>query len=261
MTLKGLAIDVSGNLYIVDNGNNCIRKVSTNGIITTYAGKADPRGQGSYGGDGGPADSAQLSLPTGVAVDGLGNVYIADLGNVRVRKVNIQGIISTVAGGGTKGLGDGGAADSAELTPWGVALDASGNMYIADFYGNRIRKVNTNGIISTIAGDSDGNYSGDGGPATASALNNPTGVIIDATGNIYITDSGDFRIRKVNTNGIISTYAGDGISGYSGDGGLATTAKMGYIPALAIDGSGNVYITDTDFNRIRVIYSSSSMNI
>jgi sugar lactone lactonase YvrE len=249
----GLALDGAGNIYIVDNGNNRIRKVNTNGIISTVA------GGGSKGlGDGGPADSAQLSNPTGITLDGAGNLYIADFGDNLVRKVSIKGIISTVAGGGNKGLGDGGSADSAILyDPSGVAVDASGNIYIASAYGNRIRKVNTSGIISTIAGDgnpSNPGYSGDGGPAINAELSAPLDVKVDGSGNIYIADANNYCIRKINTSGIISTYAGNGIGGYSGEGGLATDAKIGYIPAIALDSYGNLYIADIDFNRVQVVY-------
>ena len=253
----GIAVDLSGNVYITDNSNNRIRKVNTSGIISTFAGN----GIAGYSGDGGPATAAKLSLPMGLALDGMGNLYIADCQNERIRMVNTKGIISTVAGGDTTGhLGDGGPATSAELyNPNGVALDASGNVYIATYYDNRIRKVDANGIISTIAGNGfgfpyDGGYAGDGGPATAAELNHPTDVVVDASGNVYFADADNGVIRMVNTSGIISTYAGNGNGTYSGDGGLAKAAGIGFSQGIALDASGNLYITELYFNRVRVVY-------
>ena len=259
----GIAVDGSGNVFFVDFNNNCIRKINTSGIISTFAGYQGDPAFGGYSGDGGPATAAELSGPFGIAVDGSGNVYIADYSNDRIRKVNTSGIISTVAGTepNSRYLGDGGPADSAQLYGiHGVDLDASGNIYLASSNANLIRKVNTSGIISTIAGDTNlvvtGNagYSGDGGPATAAELQNPTDVVIDGSGNIYIADENNYRIRKINTSGIISTYAGNGTAGYSGDGGLGTAVKIGDVPSIAVDGFSNLYITDIDFNRIRVVY-------
>ena len=184
--------------------------------------------QQGYSGDNGPATSAELAGPTGVALDASGNLYIADYGNNRIRKVSPSGIITTVAGNGTDGFsGDNGPATSAELAdPWGVALDASGNLYIADIYNNRIRKVSPSGIITTVAGNGTGGYSGDNGPATSAELYDPSGVALDASGNLYIADYGNDRIRKVSPSGIITTVAGNGTVGYSGDNGPATIAEL-----------------------------------
>lgn len=251
----GVAVDATGNVYIADFVNHQIRKVNTSGIISTFAGQPAL----GFSGDGGAATSAQLNYPMGVAADAAGNIYIADNGNNRIRKVNTSGIISTFAGTGVGGFsGDGAAANLAQINaPTGVATDAAGNVYIVDANNDRIRKVNTSGIISTIAGTGVGGFSGDGAAATLAQLNNPSGVTVDAAGNIYIADMTNQRIRKINTSGIISTYAGVGTAGFSGDGGLATSAQINYPRGLAIDALGNVYIADATNHRIRVINTSS----
>ena len=249
----GIAFDSSGNMYVAEYSNHRIRKVTTSGIISTIAGN----GIQGYSGDGGAATAGELNNPSGVAIDGSGNVYIADLNNQRIRKVNVSGIISTFAGDGTGGFyGDGGSATSAKLqAPYGVAVDGSGNLLIADAYNNRIRKVTSSGIISTLAGNGTGGYSGDGGAATTGALNYPTGVAIDSSGNVYIADFNNHRIRKVNVSGFISTVAGNGTSGYFGDGGDPFYAKLNYPFGVATDRRGNIYISDRSNNRIRVINS------
>jgi sugar lactone lactonase YvrE len=251
----GVAVDSAGNIYIADFGNQRIRKVTAStGIISTVAGD----GIVGYSGDGGPATSAELDSPTGVAVDGAGNIYIADLGNYRIRKVTVStGKISTVAGDGIQGYsGDGGPATSAELYyATGVAVDTAGNIYISDVVNVRIRKVTAaTGIINTVAGDGAGGFSGDGGPATSAELSSPWGVAVDTAGNIYISDVSNQRIRKVTAStGIINTVAGDGTVGYSGDGGAATSAELNYPYGVAVDSAGNIYIADTVNNRIRAV--------
>jgi uncharacterized protein (TIGR03437 family) len=242
----GVSVDSALNLYIADESNNCVRKVS-NGVITALA------GGGSLLGDNGPATDAQLNGPSGVAVDSSGNLYIADLGNNRVRKV-ANGVITTVAGNGTRGFGgDNGPAISAQLAgPVGVAVDSAGNLYIAEAGNNRIRKV-SNGVITTVAGSgATYGFSGDYGPATAAQLNGPHGVAVDPAGNLYISDTGNDRIRKV-SNGVISTVAGDGTEGFDGDNGPATSAQLAFPSGVAVDSAGNVYIADAGNNRIRIL--------
>lgn len=249
-----VAVDVGGNVYISDGGNNRLRKVNTSGIITTIAGT----GVMGFSGDGGQATLAKLSGPVGVTVDASGNIYIAEPFNNRIRKINSSGVITTIAGNGNLGYsGDGGLATLAELNyPTGVAVDAAGNIYIGDQGNNCIRKVNTGGIITTIAGSGPGGYSGDGGPATLALLSTPAGVAVDAAGNVFIGDLGNQRIRKINTGGIISTIAGTGVQGFSGDGAAATLAQLNQPAGVTVDSSGNVYIADFTNSRIRKINSS-----
>ena len=219
-------------------------------IINTIAG-------GVVFGDGDLATNASFAHSSGVAVDGSGNIYIADEDDTRnkIRKVNINGIINTIAGNGSAGFGgDGSLAINASLNcPSGIALDGAGNIYIADWFNNRVRKVNRSGIISTIAGDGSAGYAGDGGLAVFASLNYPTGVAVDGAGNVYIADCNNNRIRKVNSSGIISTIAGDGNIGNGGDGGLATIANIVSPSGVAIDGVGNVYIADAGNSRVRKV--------
>jgi trimeric autotransporter adhesin len=247
---NGVAVDSAGNIFIAETGNRRIRKVTPSGKISTMAGN----GTRGNDGDGGLATAAQLNSPHGLAVDSAGNLYIAD--NYRIRKVTPAGIISTMAGNGTLGYsGDGDLATAAQLNngPTGLAVDSAGNLYIADLSNNRIRKVTTTGKISTVAGNGKQVYSGDGGPATSSALYYPTDVAVDSAGNLYIVDSQNHRIRKVTAAGIISTVAGNGDRGYSGDGGLATAAKLSGLISVAIDSAGNLYIVDSENHRIRKV--------
>ena len=255
----GVAVDASGNLFIVDNQNFRVRKVDTNGIITTVAGGG--AGGGTDGlGDGGAATNATLYYPDGLTLDASGELFIGDWGNSRVRKVDNNGIITTVAGGGagggTDGLGDGGAATNATLNgPVGLAFDSLGNLFIGDTVNNRVRKVDTNGVITTVAGGGNGGL-GDGGAATNASLNIPNGVALDAFGNLFIADTLNNRIREVHPNGIITTVSGGGAGGGTdgiGDGGLATNATLSGPQWAAVDGSGNLLITDYGHNRIRKV--------
>ncbi len=246
---SGVAADPSGNFYIADTLNNRIRKI-TSGTISTIVGN----GVFSYSGDGGAATSAQLSGPGAVAVDANGNLFIADTVNNVVREVTSKGVISTIAGNGTLGSGgDNAQAVAAQLgAPQGVAVDASGNVYVADTANARVRKI-SNGIITTYAGNGTQGYSGDGGPASAATLNTPVGLAVDKSGNLYIADSGNNVVRKVSNGGTITTVAGKGTQGYSGNGGPATAAQLNVPQGVAVDGSGNIYIADTLNNVIREV--------
>ena len=252
-----MALDGAGNLYIADSNNHRIRKVDASGVISTVAGT----GTFGFGGDGDPATAAQLASPAGVALDGAGNLYIADRSNNRIRKVDAAGMITTVAGDGTRGYGgDGGAAVAAQLaSPGGVTLDDAGNLYIADLFNHRIRKVDAAGVISTVAGDGMRGYGGDGGPAVAAQLSLPYGVALDGAGNLYIADTGNHRIRKVDAAGVISTVAGDGTPGFGGDGGPAVAAQLRSPTGVAVDGAGNLYIADVNNHRIRKVDAAGAI--
>ena len=307
----GLVVDSSGNLFIGDFGNNRVREVNTSGVISTVAGN----GTAGYSGDGGPAASAELNEPAGVAVDSAGDVFIGDVLNFVIREVK-AGSISTVAGNGQSVFfpsyttddplfstygGDNSAATSAELaTPGGVAVDSAGNVFIADGGNGRVRKVDANGIITTVAGGGSG---GDGGPATSAHIADPTGVAVDSSGNIFISEyfgpkirkvdasgtistitgsNGELagptdvavdsagnvfiadrqsnRILKVDTSGTLTTVAGNGTWGYSGDGGPATSAELAGPNGVAVDSTGEVFIADWENNAVRKVDSSGTIS-
>ena len=250
-----LAVDGSGNLYVSDTVNHLIRRIDPEGVITTIAGT----GEGGYGGDGGPATEARLFRPGGLAVDGSGNLHVADISNYRIRKIDPEGVITTIAGTGEPGYGgdgDGGPATEARLfRPGGLAVDGSGNLYVADTLSNRIRKIDSEGVITTIAGTGERGYGGDGGPAAEAQLNSPDGLVLDGSGNLYVADASNHRIRKIDSEGMITTIAGTGESGYGGDGGPAAEAQLRFPYGLALDGSGNLYVADASNHRIRKIDS------
>jgi uncharacterized protein (TIGR03437 family) len=245
-------VDPSGNIFISDLGNEVVRKVTaSNGNISTFAGNNTT----GFSGDGGPAASAQLYLPVGLAMDSAGNLYIADSRNNRVREVTTDGNINTIAGTGNATFGgDGGQATRASLNaPYGLAVDSAGNLYIADSGNNRIRKVAPNGIITTVAGNGRAGFGGDGGIATNAALSKPLGTAVDTAGDILIADFGNNRVRAVGANGVIATVAGTGAQGYTGDGGAATSAAVSSPTGVAADNAGNVYIADFGNNVIRML--------
>jgi uncharacterized protein (TIGR03437 family) len=241
---EGIAVDGAGNVYIAETNNHLIRRIQmSTGLMTTVAGGGDSVG------DGGQATDANIGLPTSVALDRAGNLYIPDTTSNRVRKVVLStGIISTVAGSGTGGFsGDGGSATSANLFgPWGVATDNTGNLYIADRYNHRVRRVVlATGVISTVAGNGTPAFGGDGGLATNASLFQPSTVAVNGTGDLYIADTSNKRIRRVSgLTGIISTIAGNGTYTIGGDGGVATSAGVNSPSGVALDGSGNLYISD-----------------
>jgi uncharacterized protein (TIGR03437 family) len=263
--LSGVAVDTSGNLYITDSLDNRIRKISPSGTITTIAGNGSAGFGYGGSGDNGPATTASLYSPLGVAVDTLGNLYIADTIDHRIRKVSPGGIITTIAGNGFMGFGggggfggDGGPATAARLyLPEGAAVDTLGNLYIADSFNQRIRMVSSGGTITTIAGNGRVGFGGDGGPATAAQLSNPNGVAVDTSGNLYIADSGNGRIRKVSRSGVITTVAG---GGRGGDGGPATAAQISP-RGIAIDTLNNLYIADSSTSGVRKLVPSPQSTV
>jgi sugar lactone lactonase YvrE len=246
---NGVAADSLGNRYIADTGSHRILRVDSVGIVTKVAGT----GYSGFSGDNGLATVAQLNNPTAVAVDAQGNLFIADQKNFRIRRVDSSGIITTVAGVGTTGFsGDGGDATVAQLGYVdGIAVDSTGNLVIADSTNNRIRRVDGESIITTVVGTGVAGFSGDGGAASAAELKGPRGVAVDDIGNLYIADSGNQRVRMVNTSGNILTLAGDGSPGFSGDNGPATSAQLQFPQAVSADNLGNLYIADTSNHRIR----------
>ena len=248
----GLAADANGNVYLADQNNNVVRKVDTNGTITTFAGT----GAQGFSGDNGPATQALLNQPSGVCVAPSGVVYVNDQKNNRVRAISTSGTITTVAGSGsTLSSGDGGPATSAGMVnPIRCAVDQSGNLYIADQNAHDIRKVNTSGVISTFAGIANAQgFSGDNGPAVAAQMSNPTAVSFDAAGNLYVTDQFNHRIRKIDTSGTITTVAGNGVNGFFGDHGPATSASLNYPGETVVDSAGNLFIVDTVNQVIRLV--------
>ncbi len=261
----GLAVDGSGNLYIADSGNHVIRKVDSSHVITTVAGQCLPSAcAGGYSGDGGAATSALLNAPMGVAVDGAGNLYIADYGNHAIRRVDgTSGNITTIAGDGTpEYTGDGGLATAARLNhPYALALDGNGNLFIAELDNDVIRKIDTSGNISTVAGNHSAGFSGDGGPATNAKLSGPVGVAFDKAGDFYIADHFNNALRKVDVDGVITTVAGSPStgSGYAGDSGPATSAQMNGPNSVVVDSNGNLYSAEFHNNVIRKVDVSSAL--
>ncbi|MFD1141442.1 T9SS type A sorting domain-containing protein [Larkinella insperata] len=252
---SGVAVDAQGNIFITDRLNQRIRKIDASGMISTVAGS----GIRGFAGDGGAATSARLADPQNITLDGQGNLFIADSENNRIRKVNTNGIINTVAGNGSADFsGDGGlATDAALYVPQGVAVDAQGNIFIADLLNLRVRKVTTNGIINTVAGNGSTGFNGDNQAATSASLDIPQNVMVDTQNNLFIADILNHRVRKVASNGIINTVVGSGLQGFSGDGGIATSANL-YRPAsMALDAQGNLFIVDSQNHRIRKVTPQS----
>ena len=255
----GVALDPAGNLYIADNTNYRVRKVNAaTGIIETVAGI----GEWGFSGDGGPATSARMAQAWSIAVDAAGNVFVGDVNYMRVRRIDAAtGVIQTVAGnGGFAAYGDGGLAVNAAIgVPNGIGLDGAGNLFIADDFNSRVRRVDAaTGIITTVAGNGVGGFGGDGGPATAASLSQPSAVVADAGGNLFIADWGNNRVRRVDAaTGVITTVAGNGSEVFSGDGGAATSAGIWAPTGLALDGEGNLLISDAGGKRVRRVEAAT----
>ncbi len=245
----GLAFDSKGDLYIADRNNHRVRKIDSRGIISTVAGTGTP----DMGGDDGPALEAHLNYPSDVAVDPDGNLFISDRSNNRIRKVDPEGIISTIAGLGLPGYGGdfGPALDAFLKYPFGIALGNEGDLYIADRGNNRIRKIDSRGIITTLAGDSLHSFSGDYGPSNQSSLAYPTDVVVDPTGNVFIADRNNNRVRKVDNLGIITTVMGTGKADYNGDNEIGSETNLHLPFAIALDGKGNLLVVDRSHFRVR----------
>jgi hypothetical protein len=267
----GVALDSAGNLSIA-GGLSLIRKITPDGVISTVAGAPTAQGLQGFSGDGGPAVGAKLFDPGGVALDSTGNLYVADSGNSRIRHVSEDGVITTVVGNGQQDglstvVGDAGPGMAANVGlngPQGLTFDTGGNLYIADTFYSRVRRVTPDVTITTVAGNGfpislTGN-SGDGGPATSAALFEPSSVAVDLDGSLYIAETLNHRIRKVSTNGTITTIAGNGTQGYSGDAGPATSAMLDSPAGVSVDGAGNIYIADWGNNRIRIVTPDGTIN-
>jgi sugar lactone lactonase YvrE len=258
----GLALDALGNLYTADCEDGYVFRIDPSGQITAIAGTGFVSLSGGISGDGGPAVKAQLDCPADLAFDRHGNLLVADHANNRIREIDHARVIRTVVGGGPLGTGpddgelkgDGGPAIRAWLQePQSIVFDQQGDLYIADRDNHAIRRVDTRGIITTIAGTGTEGFSGDGGPATQAKLARPLGLAFDAAGNLYFADSANFRIRRVDTHGVITTFAGTGTAGYSGDGGPAIRTKMDPEDALVFDSAGALYFVDIDHHVVRMI--------
>ncbi len=259
---RSVAADGSGNVYVADSRDHRIRKIDAEGMITTFAGTGD-RGDS---GDGGPATEARLAFPVAVTVDATGSVYVADSDNHRIRKIDLQGTITTYAGGGQRGYGgDGGSATEALLAyPSGLAVDPAGNLYVADSWNHRIRRIDASGTITTFAGNGILGFRGDGTAAARSWLAYPSAVATDSAGNVYVADNWNHRIRRIDASGIMTTLAGRGDDGDRGDGGPAIEASLAYPVAVGTDRAGNVYAVSYSFqtanHRVRMVDASGMIS-
>lgn len=246
-----VTLDGTGAIYVADCKTQTVKRINKDGSIRVVAGDGEAR----YNGDGGPALKASMQYPLDVAFDKAGNMYIADGGNHRIRKVDRAGRISTIAGTGQQGhTGDGGPAVKATFNfPIALAIDRQGNILVAERHNHCIRKITPAGTISTFAGTGSEGYSGDGGPAARAQINEPTDVAVDGNNNVYIADLANHRIRKVSSSGQISTFAGTGFDGYSEDGTMATACRMSYPYGVFADDKGNVYYSDNHNALIRMV--------
>ncbi|TKC82919.1 hypothetical protein FAZ69_24755 [Trinickia terrae] len=240
---EGVAVDASGNVYVGDRSNNEIRVITPAGVVSTLAGSTT---SGSANGTG---SAASFNTPSGVAVDTSGNVYVADAFNNEIRKITSAGVVSTLAGSTTSGSTDGTGSAASFKTPYGVAVDSSGNVYVADTFNNEIRKITSAGVVSTLAGSTtSGSADGTG---SAASFNHPYDVALDGSGNIYVADGGNNEIRKITPAGVVTTLAGSTTSG-SADG-TGTAASFNFPFGVAARSNGFVYVGDASNNEIRVI--------
>ena len=255
----GLTVDAAGNVYVADADNHRVRRIGLGGRIETFAGT----GVAGFGGDGGPATEAQLNHPAGLTVDAAGNVYVADTDNHRVRRIGLGGRIETFAGTGARGYdGDGGPATEHRLNhPFDVAADASGSVYVADVSNRRIRRIAQDGTIETFAGTGTAGDSGDGGAATDAQIDQPAGLAVSSAGYVFVADWGKHRVRRIAPDGTIETYAGTGVYGSGGDGGLAIEAQLVRPSGVAVDAMGKVYIADSNTHRVRVVEMSGPCRV
>ena len=234
---KSIALDINGNMFVADAGNNLIRKISPSGVVSTLA------GNGTAAFADGSGTSALFYYPSGLSLDGAGNVYVADSGNNLIRKISTSGVVSTFAGSGSAAFADGTGTSASFYFPSGLALDTSGNVYVADLFNKLVRKVTPNGTVSTF-GPSFGGWE----------FAQPRGVAVDRAGNVYVADSGNNRIAMISPSGVVSTLAGNGTGGFAD--GAGTSATFYYPTGIALDGVGNIYVADRDNNCIRKMSTS-----
>ena len=256
---SGLALDGAGNLYVAEYHHHRVRRIDPNGILTTAVGT----GQQGFRGDGGWAVEALLDGPAGLAADEAGNLFVADSGNHRVRRIGPDGVIKTVAGTGRFGsVGDGGPAAEAYLWgPSGLAVGKDGSLFVADRGNHRVRRIDRGGVIETVAGARFSGYSGDLGAAAAARLFGPEGLALDPEGNVYVGDVGNHRVRKIDLAGVITTVAGNGTIGFSGDGEPGSNASIYQPEALAADTAGNLFIADSGNHNVRVVRLDRTVSI
>ena len=239
----GIATDAQGNIYVGDGGNSLVRKITIAGAVSTLA------GNGTEGFADGNSSVAEFSDPEGLVADPQGNIYVADAPNNRIRKITPAGVVSTFAGSGTAGFADGSGTAAQFNFPDGIAIDAQGNMYVADGSGNLIRKITPAGVVTTFAGSGTAGYAD--GAATAAQFNYPIGIATDAQGNVYVADAENQRIRKITPAGVVSTFAGGGLPGLTD--GSGSSAQFNFPRGLATDAQGNIYVADLNNNAIREI--------
>jgi sugar lactone lactonase YvrE len=244
----GIAVDGAGILYVVDTGNSMIRKISTAGVVQTIAGLADSTGNVDATGT-----AARFYYPEGIAVDATGNIYVGDTDNETIRKITPGGVVTTLAGtAGTYGYSDGTGPGALFGYPSGLAVDSAGNVYVADSRNNAIRKITPAGVVSTLAGYPNGEAGNADGVGASAGFDNPSGVAVDAAGNLYVADTNNFTIRKITPSGVVSTLAGGSDFSGSADG-TGSAASFYYPFGIALDASGNVYVADSSNNTIRKV--------